>query len=227
MDSGPTQPIPGPRPGLFITFEGTEGSGKSTHVRLLCDRLRETGRQVRTMREPGGTPVGEEIRQIFKHGAQGQSMRPETELLLVNASRAQLVHDVILPGLNRGEIVVCDRFSDSTLAYQGYGRQLPLPMVREAIRTATGTLTPDLTFLLSVPASVSESRRVARAAREGSARDRMEEADAAFFDRVEAGFRALAAADPGRIRVLDSTQEQRFVRELIWDTVAPRLGRLT
>src|ERR1043166_7335002 len=112
--------------GVFISFEGTEGSGKSTHIQLLAERLRASGRTVRVLREPGGTPIGEEIRHTLKHSQQNRAMSAEAELLLMNASRAQLVRETIRPALSSGEIVLCDRFYDSTVAYQGYGRQLSL-----------------------------------------------------------------------------------------------------
>src|SRR5690349_22883654 len=119
--------------GLFITFEGTEGCGKSTQVGLLAERLRNMGCFVRTLREPGGTPIGEEIRHTLKHSHQNHAMTPEAELLLMNASRAQLVREVIRPALAAGEIILCDRFYDSTIAYQSYGRQLNLDTVRQVI----------------------------------------------------------------------------------------------
>src|SRR6478609_2208013 len=119
--------------GLFITFEGTEGCGKSTQITLLAERLRARGRTVRTLREPGGTPIGEEIRHTLKHSHDNAAMTSEAELLLMNASRAQLVREVIRPALAAGEIVLCDRFYDSTVAYQGYGRQLDLQIVKEMI----------------------------------------------------------------------------------------------
>src|SRR5512138_2589427 len=122
--------------GRFITFEGTEGSGKTTQISLLAQRLRRMGHTVRTLREPGGTPIGEEIRHTLKHSHANQAMTPETELLLMNASRAQLVREVIRPALNAGGIVLCDRFYDSTTAYQGYGRQLNLAMVEAIIDVA-------------------------------------------------------------------------------------------
>src|ERR1700745_3187281 len=117
-------------PGLLITFEGTEGSGKSTQISLLADRLRSTGRAVRVLREPGGTPIGEEIRHTLKHSQHNQAMTPEGELLLLNASRAQLVRETIRPALAAGEVVLCDRYYDSTIAYQGYGRRLDLKLVQ-------------------------------------------------------------------------------------------------
>src|SRR5439155_23585640 len=150
--------------GLFITFEGTEGSGKSTQISLLAERLRFLGYSVRTLREPGGTPIGEEIRHTLKHSAANYAMTWEAELLLMNASRAQLVREVIRPALARNEIVLCDRFYDSTVAYQGYGRELDLNVVRTIIDYAVGNTRPALTLLLCIPIEVSEARRLARQA---------------------------------------------------------------
>ncbi|HVY70740.1 MAG TPA: dTMP kinase [Verrucomicrobiae bacterium] len=211
-------------PGLFITFEGTEGSGKSTHVRLLAERLETAGRKTRMLREPGGTPIGEEIRHTLKHSQQNHAMTAEAELLLMNASRAQLVREVIRPALAAGEVVVCDRFYDSTMAYQGYGRQLNLELVRGVVNFAVEETRPALTFLLTVPLAISESRRATRQAREGIIRDRIEEADRAFFERVEEGFRVIAKAEPWRIVVLDSTQSQAQVAEEIWRRVGEKIG---
>src|SRR6185436_14257608 len=137
-------------PGLFITFEGTEGSGKSTQIALLADRLRALKRTVRTLREPGGTPIGEEIRHTLKHSHDNAAMTAEAELLLMNASRAQLVREVIRPAMAAGEIVLCDRFYDSTTAYQGYGRGLDLKTVQAVIDFAVGETRPDLTLLLNI-----------------------------------------------------------------------------
>ena len=136
--------------GLFITFEGTEGCGKSTQVELLARRLRAFGHRVRTLREPGGTPIGEEIRHTLKHSKNNAAMTAEAELLLMNASRAQLVREVIRPALDAGEIILCDRFYDSTTAYQGHGRELDLQMVKAVIDIAVGATRPDLTLLLTV-----------------------------------------------------------------------------
>src|SRR5216117_2717017 len=141
--------------GLFITFEGTEGSGKSTHIQLLAERLRAAGRIVRVLREPGGTPIGEEVRHTLKHSRQNRAMTAEAELLLMNASRAQLVREVLRPALAAGELVLCDRFYDSTTAYQGYGRQLDLGKVQAMIDFAVQETRPDLTLLLEVPLAVS------------------------------------------------------------------------
>jgi dTMP kinase len=202
--------------GCFITFEGTEGGGKSTQINLLAARLRERGLNVRTLREPGGTPIGEEIRHTLQHSAQNQAMTAEAELLLMNASRAQLVREVIRPALRAGEIVLCDRFYDSTIAYQGYGRGLDLETVRRVIAFAVGDTRPDLTIVLHVPIDVSEARRKTREAKQ---RDRMEELDRKFFERVEAGFKAIASAEPKRVRVLDATQSIEQIQEQIWSLV--------
>jgi dTMP kinase len=148
--------------GVFITFEGTEGGGKSTQIALLAARLRENGHKVRTLREPGGTPIGEEIRHLLKHSEANRAMTPEAELLLMNASRAQLVREVIRPALAEGEIVLCDRFYHSTIAYQGYGRGLDLGLVHSIIAAAVGETKPDLTLVLLVPIAVSEQRRLDR-----------------------------------------------------------------
>jgi dTMP kinase len=210
--------------GLFITFEGTEGSGKSTQVALLTRRLADLGHKVRTLREPGGTPIGEEIRHTLKHSNVNHGMTSETELLLMNASRAQLVREIIRPALDSGAIVVCDRFYDSTTAYQGYGRRLDLELVQHIIRCAVGETRPDLTLLLTVPVKVSEARRQARLLPGlENVRDRMEEADRGFFERVEAGYKKLAAAEPDRIRTIDATLPLDRVSEAIWMAVEPLL----
>jgi dTMP kinase len=205
--------------GLFITFEGTEGSGKSTQISLLAGHLRSLGRTVRTLREPGGTPIGEEIRHTLKHSSANHAMTPETELLLMNASRAQLVREVIRPALAAGEIVLSDRFYDSTTAYQGYGRQLDLKMVAAMIDVAVGVTRPALTLLMLIPQEVSEQRLLARQSTLPFMRDRMEEADRGFFARVARGYREIAAAEPKRIRTLDASGDVREVQAAIWKIV--------
>jgi dTMP kinase len=207
--------------GLFITFEGTEGSGKSTQVPLLVERLHEWGHNVRIFREPGGTPIGEEIRHTLKHSHANAAMTSEAELLLMNASRAQLVREVIRPALTRGEIIVCDRFYDSTTAYQGYGRQLDLPSVRHIIELAVGETRPDLTLFLKVPQAVSEERLRSRQATMPFIRDRMEEADRAFFERVARGYDAIAEAEPNRVQVINAAGTVAEVQSAIWRLVAP------
>jgi dTMP kinase len=209
--------------GLLITFEGTEGSGKSTQSEWLAKRLRAEQHVVRLLREPGGTPIGEEIRHTLKHSPANYAMTAEAELLLMNASRAQLVREVIRPALLAGEIVLCDRFYDSTTAYQGYGRGLNLQLVKAVIDFAVGETHPTLTFLLHVPIDVSESRRHSRQSDGKAQRDRMEEADRTFFERVEQGYQAIVAAEPKRVRLIDATQSVERVSEAIWQQVKPLL----
>jgi dTMP kinase len=212
--------------GLFITFEGSEGCGKSTQVELLVQRLRALGYIVRTLREPGGTSIGEEIRHTLKHSKTNDAMTAEAELLLMNASRAQLVREIIRPALDAGEIVVCDRFYDSTTAYQGYGRELDLNIVKGVIDIAVGNTRPQLTLLLRVPPEISELRRAVRQSTLPFMRDRIEEADQKFFARVEAGFNAVAAAEPDRVRVVDGSAPVEVVCERIWDLVNPILPKI-
>src|SRR5438067_495558 len=193
--------------GLFVTFEGTEGSGKSTQIALLAARLRAHGHRVREIREPGGTPIGEEIRHTLKHSKDNQAMTPEAELLLMNASRAQLVREIIRPALARGEIVLSDRFYDSTTAYQGYGRELDLAMVKSIIDAAVGVTRPDITLLFLLPYEVAEERRLIRQPTLPMAiqRDRIEEAGRSFFERAAKGYETIAAAEPQRVKKVDAT----------------------
>ena len=202
--------------GLFITFEGTEGSGKSTQVSLLAGRLHGLGLTARVLREPGGTPIGEEIRHTLKHSQANEAMTAEAELLLMNASRAQLVREFIRPALAKGEIVVCDRFYDSTTAYQGYGRELHLPTVQTVIDLAVGDTRPDLTLLLLVPTRVSEERLRSRQSTLPFIRDRIEEADREFFERVAHGYEKIAEAESQRVRKIDASGNVETVRRAIW-----------
>lgn len=213
--------------GLFITFEGTEGGGKSTQIKLLAERLRALGHRVRTLREPGGTPIGEEIRHTLKHSEHNHAMTAETELLLMNASRAQLVREIIRPALAAGEIVLSDRFYDSTTAYQGYGRELDLAKVKAVIEFAVGETKPDLTLLLHVPAEVSAERLRARQSTLPLElqRDRFEEADRKFFERVAHGFGVIAASEPQRVKFINGAQPVETVSAQIWEIVQPRLSQ--
>ncbi len=211
--------------GLFITFEGTEGSGKTTQISLLAGRLRALGRSVRTTREPGGTPIGEEIRHTLKHSMANQAMTAEAELLLMNASRAQLVHEVIRPALATGQIVLADRYYDSTIAYQGYGRGLDLERVKVITDLAVGDTWPDLTLLLVVPHEVSRERLWARQSTLPFMRDRIEEADRDFFERVANGYQAIAAAEPRRVRLVDANTGVEQTQASIWKVVEPLLPR--
>ena len=212
--------------GLFITFEGTEGCGKSTQVAALSDRLRALGYRVRTLREPGGTPIGEEIRHTLKHSTQNAAMTAEAELLLMNASRAQLVREVIRPALAAGEIVVSDRFYDSTTAYQGYGRQLDLDHVKNIIAFAVGDTRPDITLLLQVPPEVSAERLRSRQATLPFVRDRIEESNQDFFDRVAQGFKVIAESEPKRFKVVNGAQPVDIVCAKIWELVQPLLPKV-
>jgi dTMP kinase len=212
-------------PGLFITFEGADGCGKSTQFDILVRSLRELGHTVRAIREPGGTPIGEEIRRILKHSPASHAMTSEAELLLFNASRAQLARQVIQPAIDAGEIVLCDRFYDSTIAYQGYGRGLDLQKLQTMVDFAVGSTRPDITLLLTVPASVSEARRVKRASTANPERDRFEEADRAFFDRVEQGYQAIAQKEPNRVRVVDGSQSVEAVAGTVWHILVPWIAR--
>jgi dTMP kinase len=181
---------------------------------------------VRTFREPGGTPIGEEIRHTLKHSAVNHAMTAETELLLMNASRAQVVREVIRPALAAGDIVLCDRFYDSTTAYQGYGRQLDLKTVAAIIDFAVGETRPDLTLLMLVPQEVSEARRLARQPTLPLPfkRDRIEEADRSFFERVARGYQAIAAAEPQRVKAIEASGKVEAIAAAIWKLVEPLVG---
>ena len=186
--------------GTFVTFEGADGTGKSTHIRLLAERLRAQGREVLCLREPGGTAVGEALRALVLDPANA-GLSDRAELLIYEAARAQIVDEVIAPALERGAVVLCDRFADSTVAYQAFGRGLDRAAVDEANRFATGGLVPDRTLLMVCGAP---EEGLQRAAQVGEA-DRLELAGAGFHRRVAEGFAALAADDPGRVRVVDSS----------------------
>lgn len=211
--------------GRLITFEGTEGSGKSTQLSLLAERLRFLDFTVRTIREPGGTPIGEEIRHTLKHSQSNAAMTAEAELLLMNASRAQLVREVIRPALISGEVVLCDRYYDSTTAYQGYGRGLALDVVREVIGFAVGDCRPHLTLLFMLPHEVSEERRLARQATLPFMRDRFEEADRCFFERVAKGYEAVAGSEPNRVKVVDARRSVAEIHASVMALVSPILDR--
>lgn len=205
--------------GRLITFEGGEAAGKSTQIRRLAEHLRSTGRVVRELREPGGTPLGEKIRHLLKHDPDGHGMAAETELLLMNASRAELVRQVIRPALAAGEVVLCDRFYDSTTAYQAGGRGLDALAVRSVIDFAVGTTRPDLTLWLRVPRAVALQRLAQRNAAAPPLDDRFEAEKETFFEKVEAAYAALAAAEPGRVRVIEAEDDATIVAARIWEVV--------
>jgi len=212
--------------GVFITFEGTEGSGKSTQIKRLAERLTKQGQEVVVLREPGGTAISEEIRHLLKHSAANHNMTPEAELLLMNAARAQLVREVIRPALDANKVVLCDRFFDSTIVYQGHGRGLDLIDVRKIVDYAIANTSPDLTLLLRVPLEVSEKRRAARQAASPE-RDRFEETDRSFFERVETGYDNLGSAEGDRVRTIDATKSVDEVGDAIWLFVKPLFEQRT
>ncbi len=212
--------------GLFITFEGTEGCGKSTQIQLLAEQLKAIGHRVRTLREPGGTPIGEEIRHTLKHSENNHAMTPEAELLLMNASRAQIVREIIRPALAAGEIILCDRFYDSTTAYQGYGRELDLEKVKSVIEFAVGGTKPDLTLFLHVSAEISAERLRSRQSTLPFVRDRIEEADRKFFERVAHGYGVIATSEPQRVKFIHGAQPVDVVSAAIWKVVQPRLPKV-
>lgn len=201
--------------GLFVTFEGPEGSGKTTQIRRLAAWLRDQGRAVLATREPGGTRIGDAVRAVLLDPAHTE-MRPEAEILLFSAARAQLVGQLIRPQLTGGGVVICDRFADSTLAYQGYGRQLDLARLRQITAFATGGLTPDLTVCLDLPVLEGLRRKQGGDQAEWN---RMERERIDFHERVREGFLSLAAAEPARWLVLDATRPVEEVQDRIRERV--------
>ena len=192
--------------GLFITFEGPDGSGKTTQMRRLVERLQAKGESVVVTREPGGTPIGDRIRELLL-SPDHKEMEDQTEVLLYAASRAQHVREVIVPALEAGNIVVCDRFVDASIAYQGYGLGLKPGTVADINRFATGGLQPDRTYLLDVPVSVSRERLLLRAgAAGGTALDRIEQKESAYHERVREGFLLIASNEPQRVLRIDADQ---------------------
>ncbi len=196
--------------GIFITLEGGEGSGKTTHARRLCERLTTQGLDVLRTREPGGTLLAERLRSILLDQST-ETIAPETEACLILAARRQHVDHVIKPALAQGKTVVCDRFSDSTMAYQGYGRGLDLRMLRAMNDWATGKLAPQLTLLFDVPVAVGLGRRRGHAAPQ----NRLDREAERFHRKIRAGFQALARREPRRIMVIDSTQSLESVAQTV------------
>ncbi len=206
---------------MFITFEGIDLSGKSTQAQLLVRRLQEepdagvAGKTVHFLREPGGTPISERLRDILLD-RKNIELDPWAELFLFSAARAQLVAEVIRPALRRGERVVCDRFYDSTTAYQGYGRGLDHETVRKINRAATGGTDPDLTIIVDIPVEEIARRRAAA----GLGTDRMESAGREFFERVRNGYADIARSEPGRVILVDGTGTVQDIAEYCWRAVA-------
>ena len=209
---------PAPPRGVLVALEGPEGAGKSTQLPPLAARLEAAGRRVTVTREPGGTPPGERIRGLLLD-PEGGPMDGVTEALLFGAARAALMRRVIAPALAEGQVVVTDRFTDSTLAYQGYGRGLPLDALRAINRLATDGRAPDLVVLLDLPSAEGLARR-----RRAGGLDRLDGETRAFHERVAAGYRQLADADPARWRVVDAAADAEAVAEALWRVVAAAVG---
>jgi len=207
--------------GIFITFEGMDGCGKTTQMRQLARRLRDARREVVETVEPGGTAIGSQIRAILLDSA-NRELASATEVLLYFAARAQNVEQVIRPALAERKIVLSDRFTDSSLAYQGCGRGLGADTVLDLDRIACGGLRPDLTLLIEIDLDTSLARARARN-RQGNRTDRMEEQEAAFYNRVRDAYSALAKAEPERFRVIDGRAGIGQVTEEVWKAVAPHV----
>ena len=202
----------------FITFEGSEASGKSTQSERLAARLQRCGVPYVLTREPGGTPIGESIRDLLQFAPHNSNMAPETELLLFEASRSQLVREVIEPALERGMCVIADRFFDSTTVYQGAARKLDREMIERVNWFAVGDCVPDITFVLDVDAATAESRMQ----REPRKADRMEQQPAEFYVRVREGYRELAAHGRERIVLIDGARDADEIETEIWEKLCSR-----
>ncbi len=204
---------------MFITFEGPDGSGKSTQLKMLAAALREEGIEIVTTREPGGTEIGDQIRAVIMN-MKNKAMDPRTELLLFNASRAQLVEELIRPSLAAGKVILCDRYADSTMAYQGYGHGLDRDELRRLLNFATGGLKPDLTLLFDISAEAGLKRRLSN----HDEWNRMDDYALQFHERVRGGFRELAAADPERWVVIDADRDPGVIHAEVLDIVKRKLS---
>jgi dTMP kinase len=214
-------PLKSKTTGKLISFEGSEGSGKSTQIARLAAHLQKTHREVLTVREPGGTEIGEQIRNIIVHNSKGDEMCAETELLLFTAARAQLVREIIAPALTRGAIVLSDRFLDSSTVYQGIGRNLALDPVNQINRFAVGNVMPDVTIVIDVPTKVSLARLKQRAS---DLPDRMERENVDFYNKVREGYLLLAKGMPQRFIVVEGNAGEDAVAKKIWTAVKARLA---
>lgn len=208
--------------GLFITFEGSEGCGKSTQVQRLAARLERDGRAFLLTREPGGTPIGEKIRELLQFAPEGFAMHAEAELLLFEASRAQLVREIIQPALAAGTMVISDRFFDSTTVYQGVARRLAPEIVGQLNRFAIGDCLPDLTFVLDLDVETARLRMLRRV-RPTTQVDRMEAQPPEFYERVSEAYRELAKAESARVFLLDGAQTPDALEAQIWDAVRAKI----
>lgn len=210
-------------PGRFITFEGPEGSGKSTQIKLLVERLENEGLNVTCSREPGGTATGELIRNLLQHDAAEEPLSDRAELLLFTASRAQLMDRIILPTLEKGDWMVCDRFIDSTLAYQGFARGMDIPTLDSINDFAIFERKPDLTILLDLSVEAGFKRLESRYSGSEEEHDRFEREARDFHDRVRAGYQDLAKQDPDRIVTIDANRSVEDVASAVWNAVKEAL----
>ena len=202
--------------GYFITFEGSEGCGKTTQIEALAKSLEAKGKTVLITREPGGTLIGEKIRNLLQDPDHENEISDMTELLLFSASRAELIASRIQPALKRGDIVICDRFYDSTYVYQGLGRAIDMDIVEQLNQITVGTLKPDLTILLDLDAKVGIDRAKSRQSGE---LDRIENESLAFFEAVRNGYLELAKKEPERFKTIDGLLSVDAIKAIIWDTV--------
>lgn len=202
--------------GYFITFEGSEGCGKTTQIEALAKALEAQGKTVLITREPGGTLIGEKIRNLLQDPGHENEISDMAELLLFSASRAELIASRIQPALKRGEIVICDRFYDSTYVYQGLGRAIDMEIVEQLNQITVGTLKPDLTILLDLDAKVGIDRAKSRQSGE---LDRIENESLAFFEAVRNGYLELAKKEPERFKTIDGLLSVDAIKAIIWDTV--------
>jgi dTMP kinase len=205
----------------FITFEGSEGSGKSTQVQRLAARLERSGVPDLVTREPGGTPIGETIRELLQFASHNSGMTPEAELLLFEASRSQLVREIIKPALERGMCVIADRFFDSTTVYQGAARKLDPETVKRLNAFAVGDCIPDITFVLDIDAAAAKSRM-----QKPRRPDRMEQEPAEFYERVREAYRELAAREPNRVVLINGSRAADVIENEIWTIISARFPAL-
>jgi dTMP kinase len=210
---------------MFITFEGIDGSGKSTQSKLLTATLREKGYEVLLTREPGGTQIGDQIRTILLDDMTNSAMTPQAELLLFCASRAQLVGEVIRPFVAKGGIVICDRYADSTLAYQGYGHGLDLKTLRQILQFATGGLVPSATVYLDLTPSIGLERRQRGRLLMSEDWNRLDDKELEFHQRVYQGYEALIAESPARWLRIPAYDNAEKVQKLVWKTLSPHLPK--
>jgi dTMP kinase len=203
---------------MFITFEGPDGGGKTSQFKALAQELAQRGYPLLATREPGGTSIGDQVREVLLN-LKNKEMHPRAEILLYQASRAQLVEQVIRPHLQQGGIVLCDRYADSTLAYQGYGHQVDLQQLRQVVNFATGGLKPDLTVLFDLDVETGLQRRAS-----GGGWNRLDAYDLAFHQRVRQGYHELACQEPQRWVTIDAGQSYAAVQSAVRDLIYPRLA---